>query len=72
MITNNITQIEKLPRQGYSVKETAHLLGVSPDTVRRMIDRKELDVFRVGRLLRVKRDSITSLVEAGLDRDRCA
>jgi excisionase family DNA binding protein len=69
MISEKVTQIEKLPRQGYSVVETARLLGVSPDTVRRMVKRGELKAFWVGRLLRVKRSSITELVEAGLDRD---
>lgn len=42
-----------------SCREAARLLGISDDTVRRMIRRHELDAVRVGRrLLRVRTESI--------------
>ncbi|WP_220456787.1 helix-turn-helix domain-containing protein [Changpingibacter yushuensis] len=40
--------------QGYlSIPETAQYLGVSKDTVRRMIYRKELEAYKVGRVIRI-------------------
>ncbi len=42
----------------YSVREVADLLGVHPETVRRMIHAGVLDAVRVGRALRVEERSL--------------
>jgi excisionase family DNA binding protein len=42
----------------YSVREVAGLLGVHPETVRRMIHAGTLDAVRVGRVLRVEEASL--------------
>lgn len=44
-----------------TVSEAAALLRVSPKTVRRMIRRGELLSFHVGRLVRIRRDSLERL-----------
>jgi len=42
----------------YTVEETAKILKVSPDTVRKLINNGELEARRVGRQLRVTREAI--------------
>lgn len=39
----------------YTVKEAAEVLGVSPATIRRLIDRGKLPAIRVGRSVRIER-----------------
>jgi excisionase family DNA binding protein len=51
----------KLPL--YSVREVADELGVHPETVRRLIHEGRLDAVRVGRLLRVPRESLEVLLD---------
>jgi len=45
-----------------SVREVADLLGVHPETVRRLIYDGRLDAVRVGRVLRVHRGAVDRLL----------
>jgi len=47
-----------------TVAETAERLAVSPDTVRRWIGAGILDVFQVGRVVRVPEASVLELIQA--------
>ena len=44
----------------YSVNEAASHLGVSPNTIREMIRRKELPAVKVGRLIRIDKAALTN------------
>ena len=48
--------------------ETAKLLRVCPATVRRMVQRGELDGFSIGRITRVKTESVEKLIGRPVDR----
>jgi excisionase family DNA binding protein len=48
----------------YSVQEVANVLGVHPETVRRLIHEGRLDGIRVGRLLRIPEDALAALLDA--------
>lgn len=56
-----------------TVEETADILRVHPDTIRLALKRGELDGFRIGKLWRVKAESVAKLIgesvveEAGKD-----
>ena len=45
-----------------SVREVADQLGVHPETIRRLIHDGQLDAVRVGRVLRVHRETINSFL----------
>lgn len=45
------------------VSWAAELMGVSPDTIRRMISRGELAGYKVGRSLRVKDTDVYSAIQ---------
>ena len=47
-----------LPREAYSVEETAKVLGVSRRTIEGLIDSQQLRSVRVGRYLRIDRKEI--------------
>ena len=47
--------------------ETAKLLRVCPTTVLRMVQRGELDGFTVGRITRVKKESVERLIGCPVD-----
>jgi excisionase family DNA binding protein len=42
----------------YSVREVASLLGVHPETIRRLIHEGRLEAVRVGRVLRVEQHEV--------------
>jgi excisionase family DNA binding protein len=47
-----------MSQESYSVSQTAHLLGISPPTVRRMVAEREIESFRTpGGHLRITRES---------------
>ena len=46
----------------YSVESLADFLDVHPNTVRNMIDRGELDAVRLGRLIRIPRQSVIDIL----------
>ena len=48
----------------YSVREVADQLGVHPETIRRLIHEGRLEAVRVGRLLRVPKDALDTLLDA--------
>ena len=47
--------------------ETAALLRVCPTTVLRMVQRGDLEGFTVGRITRVKRESVERLIGCSVD-----
>ena len=47
----------------YSVQEVATVLGVHPETVRRLIHQGRLGAIRVGRLLRIPEDALAALLD---------
>ncbi len=47
--------------ENYTVEEAAKLLKVSKDTIRRMIKSGEIEVFRVGRQIRIRRSVLDRL-----------
>jgi len=49
---------QALPREAYSVEETAQVLGVSRRTIEGLIDSQQLRSVRVGRYLRIDRKEI--------------
>jgi excisionase family DNA binding protein len=52
------------PSLAYSVEDAAHDLGVSPKTVRRLIDRGTLKASRVGKRVVIRREDIEALLTA--------
>ncbi len=46
-----------------SVKEVAELLHISERTVHRMIERKELPAYKVGKVIRVERKDVLKYLE---------
>ncbi len=46
------------PPSYLSIDGTSQELGCSPDTVRRLIARGELKAYRVGRLIRIRREDL--------------
>lgn len=46
----------------YSIEETARLLRVSKDTIRRMIKAKKLEAHQVGRLWRIPKREVDRLL----------
>lgn len=51
-----------LPRMAVTLKEAADALAVSPDTIRRMFDRGELDGFRYRRVVRISVASLGAIL----------
>jgi excisionase family DNA binding protein len=48
-----------------TVKETATLLRVSAKTIRRLIEREELQAVRIGRLVRLRSADVLQIIEQG-------
>jgi excisionase family DNA binding protein len=46
-----------------TVNDVATLLGVSPKTVRRLIERGELRVVRIGRSVRLRKKDVLQIIE---------
>ena len=59
-----MNRAESPPRITRTVGEVAHLLGVSPMTVRRMIDNGQLGAIRAGRTARVPVAEVDRLIAA--------
>jgi excisionase family DNA binding protein len=53
---------DQLPDDLISTKAAGTLLGVSPWTIRRMVDAGRLHGYRVGRLVRVSRSEVLASV----------
>ena len=53
-----VVQVDVTDRALYTVRDVANLLGVHPETVRRLIHDGRLDAVRVGRVLRVDSHSL--------------
>lgn len=49
---------QTLPREAYSIDETAQVLGVTRRTIEGMIDSQQLRVVTVGRHIRIDRKEI--------------
>lgn len=47
----------------YTVQEVAEILKVKPLTIYRLIDRKELKAFKVGRNVRIKQEDLDEYIE---------
>lgn len=47
--------------ESYTVEEAAKMLKVSKDTIRRMIKAGEIEVYRVGRQIRIRRSVLDRL-----------
>ncbi|MFA6318487.1 MAG: helix-turn-helix domain-containing protein [Elusimicrobiota bacterium] len=52
-----------LMKEFYTVKELAEVLEVNPRTIDRLIERGELNVHRVGRIKRFRRDDIEAYLK---------
>jgi excisionase family DNA binding protein len=50
-----------------TLNEVCELFRVSPDTVQRMIKRKEIPAFKVGNQWRFKRDYLLRIIEQGAE-----
>jgi excisionase family DNA binding protein len=48
--------------QSYTIAEAARILKVSKDTVRRRIKAGEIEIFRVGRVVRIRKDVLDKLM----------
>ena len=51
-----------MAREALSMRAVAELLDVHYETVRRAVARGELEAFRVGRVLRIRRDVVRTYV----------
>jgi excisionase family DNA binding protein len=54
----------------YSVREVAEQLGVHPETIRRHIHEGRLEAVRVGRLLRIPKEALETLLDEQRIRSR--
>ena len=54
----------KETRRFYTVSEIAERLHLSTRTIRRLIERGELDAYRIGRLIRISPDGLQRFIEA--------
>jgi excisionase family DNA binding protein len=48
--------------QSYTIAEAAKILKVSKDTVRRRIKAGEIEIFRVGRVVRIRKEVLDTLM----------
>lgn len=51
-----------MTEESYTIEEAARILKVSEDTLRRKIKSGEIEVFRVGRLIRIRKDVLDKLM----------
>jgi excisionase family DNA binding protein len=66
-VTNTLAHVTKREGIGkfYSIDEVAELLGVSPRTVRRAIERKELIAHKLGRAVRIAETDLKAFIARG-------
>jgi excisionase family DNA binding protein len=57
----------KVDRAAFGVVETARALGICADTVRRMINKRELKAVRVGRRVLVPASELRRILVEGLE-----
>lgn len=55
------TPTQKLTKLFYTVDEVAEILGVHSNTVRKLIKEDKLKAERVGRLIRIKKETLENL-----------
>jgi excisionase family DNA binding protein len=48
--------------QSYTIAEAAKMLKVSQDTIRRKMRAGEIEVFRIGRLVRIRKEVLDKLM----------
>ena len=53
---------DPLSRPDLSIKQAAALLGLSQQTVRRMVEKGDVDAYRLGGSTRIKRPSLAAYV----------
>ncbi len=51
-----------MAEESYTVDEAAKMLKVSKDTIRRRIRSGEIEVFRIGRLVRIRKEVLDKLM----------
>ena len=56
---------DRIPRVVYTITEAAHVLTVSPSTIRRAIERGELRPLHIGRSIRIPVIVIEEYVRSG-------
>jgi excisionase family DNA binding protein len=49
-------------QESFTIAEAAKLLHVSKDTIRRRIKTGEIEIFRVGRAIRIRKDVLDKLM----------
>ena len=49
----------------HNIDETANILRVQPKTVRQWIWRRQIDVVRIGRCVRIPQSAIDRMIERG-------
>ena len=60
----------KVENQSWSVAQAAAFLGVSPLTVRRAIDDRRIESFRVGRRVMLRPEAVREFVERNTTKAR--
>ena len=53
MAVRRLEDLEKSERDYLTVKEVAEVLGISPATVRKQVEQKDIPVIRIGRNYRI-------------------
>jgi excisionase family DNA binding protein len=54
-----------VPRRGYSVREVAEMIGVTPRTVYKLVASGEVRSFRIGRAIRVRAEDVDRIAVTG-------
>ena len=62
-------QPQKLPNL-FTIKDVAAYAKVSPKTVRRWIDAKELPVYRLGRAIRISEEDLRAFADKKRDKQQ--
>lgn len=57
----DVTPTQELTKLFYTVDEVAEILGVHSNTVRKLIKEDKLKAERVGRLIRIKKETLENL-----------
>jgi excisionase family DNA binding protein len=49
-----------------TIEDVAEMLTVSKDMVRKLVHRREVDVVKIGKLVRFKKEDIEKLIKTGI------